>query len=657
MKKFLVIICLIIFLPLTAMGEPTAAEKDATLKELLSDLQALVDSIKDATYANTALQEGTMLNDEYKKIIDKDYDMLLDTVVSALTEGYNDGWIILNSAGYEALYTFLTDGYIPANAKQSEAKRQEIVRAALVKMLNMDANESAKQEDDVWSYISGLLAGSLPSSDEMNSSAAEIPGMASDALWALLGELAWHGSSDIIAYDNNMATLNKLEKGTGYALEALSWILKYGAIRADTEAEKAALATFATHYGKQIYLLDTIESNAKSETVKSACRQLRREIQDAAEKNFESTEAKGSKAIWKLMNEIQLSVALAGGEAAVGGLVALGESAGVTTGMTAATLAKSSFGVAGGISIGCIVGDLATYYTGETVEGRHETLQRAIVASELRTSMVDMLFATEQDSEALYQLSRLYLYSLYDAYDAMAKMFHGTQASLLIAVFDNKQAQNAKTLEAYCKDRQDDIAYALTVMQSDYEYYKLLLECTPEPTPKVITVGYDFTHGSCEQDANTQNRKEPIPEKCSSLESLVAEPWDKPVTTIWSKGNTNHLNGAQVPSDLLGQVIQIKENVGGWLYFVAPEDGDYAFSVNTSSLKASFFEMRFFTAGKGKDKTTLVWLRFDRSSTIQTKVLENIKAGTILYWWDSDDTGRAYTQLEPYELKITLLTD
>ena len=144
--------------------------------------------------------------------------------------------------------------------------------------------------------------------------------------------------------------------------------------------------------------------------------------------------------------------------------------------------------------------------------------------------------------------------------------------------------------------------------------------------------------------------EEPITEMPVKNESeSYEERWTAPVKTVWSTGNTVRQRGTVLSAEDFGIVLSVKDQTGGWFLFEAPEDGDYVFSVRAPYLSRSSFLMRFYNENNEFASTV-----FFRSAEVQSYVLEGIKAGQIVYWWDDDNTGRAYTLLDPFELMITI---
>lgn len=127
--------------------------------------------------------------------------------------------------------------------------------------------------------------------------------------------------------------------------------------------------------------------------------------------------------------------------------------------------------------------------------------------------------------------------------------------------------------------------------------------------------------------------------------------WSSPAVWVKSAGNRDFKRATRIDSSLLGTVLHVEESVGGWFSFVIPKDGDYHFSIKAPNLSQMYFTMEFFI---GDDKTYLDSLLFIKSNTIQTRVLKDLKAGSTIYWYDRDASGNGYTQLDPYELRITI---
>lgn len=149
---------------------------------------------------------------------------------------------------------------------------------------------------------------------------------------------------------------------------------------------------------------------------------------------------------------------------------------------------------------------------------------------------------------------------------------------------------------------------------------------------------------------------EEAPQEEPAAPETTAEPgdparaadWNNPYATVVSQGNSNPDNGANLTGDMLGQVLRMENQVGGWFRFVAPEDGDYAFSVLSPTLTGDAFNMNFSVNGESR-----ATLRFEKSMEIQTQKLEGVHQGDVITWWDDDDTGRGYTLLDSYWLLIT----
>lgn len=125
--------------------------------------------------------------------------------------------------------------------------------------------------------------------------------------------------------------------------------------------------------------------------------------------------------------------------------------------------------------------------------------------------------------------------------------------------------------------------------------------------------------------------------------------WNRPYTTIVSQGKSNAANGTVLSSGLLGKVLQVENEVGGWFRLIAPSDGDYNFSVLAPDLSRDSFIMEISVSDEKRAS-----LCFEKSGEVQTLTLPGIKAGEVITWWDNDNSGRWWTMLDPYKLMITI---
>ena len=139
----------------------------------------------------------------------------------------------------------------------------------------------------------------------------------------------------------------------------------------------------------------------------------------------------------------------------------------------------------------------------------------------------------------------------------------------------------------------------------------------------------------------------------AKAEYISDEKWDVPERTFVSAGNSNELGATQIPTDCIDEVIHMKDRVGGWFSFVAPISGDYTFTVNASGISDSYFDMVFYT--RVPERRKIATLKYEKSPYLQRHTLENIEAGTVLYWWDRDNSGRGYTALGEYDLRISVV--
>ena len=136
--------------------------------------------------------------------------------------------------------------------------------------------------------------------------------------------------------------------------------------------------------------------------------------------------------------------------------------------------------------------------------------------------------------------------------------------------------------------------------------------------------------------------------KAEDAEENVID-WSKPYAYVESAGNTNPEKGTLLTEDMLGQVIQVQDRVGGWFRFVAPYDGDYSFMVLSHSLKYDNFNIALSIDGN-----VYQWMNYSESDEVQTNVVKGVKAGQVLEWWDEDGSGRGYTSLDPFMLMISV---
>ena len=132
---------------------------------------------------------------------------------------------------------------------------------------------------------------------------------------------------------------------------------------------------------------------------------------------------------------------------------------------------------------------------------------------------------------------------------------------------------------------------------------------------------------------------------------LAEEDWSDPVKTIYSDGHTRCENGTEFNTDDFGKVVNVQDRVGGWFILNAPEDGDYVFSVRAPELtRSDSFQFRFCDE-EGKQFQTE---KINESDEVQSFVLEGVQGGQTIYWWDDDNTGRGWTLIDPYELRISI---
>lgn len=128
--------------------------------------------------------------------------------------------------------------------------------------------------------------------------------------------------------------------------------------------------------------------------------------------------------------------------------------------------------------------------------------------------------------------------------------------------------------------------------------------------------------------------------------------WYSPAVTVVSKGRTNPLNGTFIDPQLFGQILRVEDQVGGWFYFIAPQDGDYSFSVLAPYLSGSSFSIEVYRNESGTNQK-ICSLKYLESNEVQTQTVKDVKAGTRICWWDNDDSGRGYTLQNPFALMIT----
>lgn len=136
---------------------------------------------------------------------------------------------------------------------------------------------------------------------------------------------------------------------------------------------------------------------------------------------------------------------------------------------------------------------------------------------------------------------------------------------------------------------------------------------------------------------------------CSALIDNSQANWNNPYTTIYSAGRSNPDYGTTLDTNLLGRVLYVQDEVGGWFRMIAPEDGDYVFSVLAPYLERSTFSIVVSLDGQRYDS-----LRYERSNTVQSKTIKGVKKGQVITWWDNDDSGRGWTLLDPFYLMIDI---
>ena len=128
---------------------------------------------------------------------------------------------------------------------------------------------------------------------------------------------------------------------------------------------------------------------------------------------------------------------------------------------------------------------------------------------------------------------------------------------------------------------------------------------------------------------------------------LPASDWENPQATITSAGDTNANNGYLIPRSYIGKVLQVNEQQGGWFKLVAPYSGDYMFTVFCPDVAVSSWSLCYNINNSAGSRLT-----FAKSPYLQTKVIEGVKAGDTLYWWDNK--GNDATLADSYKLMITV---
>ena len=134
-------------------------------------------------------------------------------------------------------------------------------------------------------------------------------------------------------------------------------------------------------------------------------------------------------------------------------------------------------------------------------------------------------------------------------------------------------------------------------------------------------------------------------------EQTQSDEWKNPYATVTSTGSGNADKGTLITEDMIGKILQVKDKVGGWFRMIAPKDGDYKFSVLSDTITDEWFRILPYINGSGVGT-----LRYEKSTEIQSGVVKNVKKGDVLTWWDCDNTDRWYTFLQPFKLKIDILT-
>ena len=134
----------------------------------------------------------------------------------------------------------------------------------------------------------------------------------------------------------------------------------------------------------------------------------------------------------------------------------------------------------------------------------------------------------------------------------------------------------------------------------------------------------------------------------SNTDNVYNRDWSKPYATVVSAGESNPDNATVLSSGLVGEVLQVRDEVGGWFKFTALNSGDYYFTVDASEISAANFRIEMRTDGVKADSFLV-----EKSNELQTYVIRDVKKGTEFSWWDNDNSGKSWTFLEPFKLMIT----
>lgn len=140
---------------------------------------------------------------------------------------------------------------------------------------------------------------------------------------------------------------------------------------------------------------------------------------------------------------------------------------------------------------------------------------------------------------------------------------------------------------------------------------------------------------------------EVLGQRVGNTQNAYIRDWDNVYRTVTSAGRSNPDYATILGDNMLGEVLQVQDEVGGWFKLIAPVDGDYYFFVDASEIDAENFRIEVYRYGV-KTASFLV----NNQNGIQAFVLQNVTAGEELTWWDNDNSGRAYTFLEPFKMMV-----
>jgi len=425
--------------------------------KLSQSFTGISDSIeKKVTFAEEAAGYNTDLNLKYTQILDHDYDYIADSVYDSTIEMWND-----TDGVWDDLYRFATEFEWRKSTEELGEERVVITENLLKDMLKENC-----QMNEMWINVADVTA--MVIDEGQNVIRTELEVLEEIAYKTQLAQATNLGQQ--LTAQSHHGSNGQALGAVGMAFDWVNYFVGTYNLTVQTEAEKKALALMAASNAQYEYKLRLIADYTDSAELKEACDRVIRELRDAESGSFGAANDRFLKEYEELVTDISVSVLSTVGTTVAEYVKGVATNAGDVGMANFASGTVSGLGVIGSVLAGQQLGKLATQEAAQVVDARSELVLRMQLQNTIKSALTEVLYSGN-NSDALYEMTNLYLQSTHDLMGTVEQLFEGLNNSWFMQIFQHSKAVSAGELKEICVEKQKKIREDMSMINNAYIGY------------------------------------------------------------------------------------------------------------------------------------------------------------------------------------------